>query len=119
MNEKDRNSLLTLKAKLILALNLVAILLLFSFYLVNAQDFPENNSCTSDWFLIFEMPNSKHCKDFGEENLGDYFLYGCWGEKESDYFGTYKTIVDYYSICGYTSSITSEDNFQFLPLVVK
>ncbi|PNX51838.1 MAG: hypothetical protein BV456_01800 [Thermoplasmata archaeon M8B2D] len=120
MNEKDRNSLLTLKAKIILALNLVAILILWSFTLVNAQEgFPENPACKSDWFLIWELPNSKHCQDFGEENLGDYFLYGCWGEKESQYFGTYKTIVAYYSFCGYTSSITSDKFFEFLPLVVK
>jgi hypothetical protein len=105
---------MSLKTKIILGIKVAAISASLIFTAANAQnDLPDN--C----FLLWELKNSKYCQDFGEDNLGDYFLYACEGKKYSEYFGWYTTIINYVSFCGYTSSITSEENFEFLPLVVK
>jgi len=101
MKQKNELSLLTLKAKIFLALNILAILVLLSFTIVNASGFDD---CKTEPFILWNFPQHKYCSG------GDYLLYVCLDENSELIF-----------VPACTSSFTPEENFTgiFLPLVIK
>lgn len=98
MKEKDRLSLLSLKAKIFLAINLLAILVLLSFTIVNAESFDD---CRTEPNLLWFFPNHRYCDG------GDYKLFTCLNEENE---------LIFVPTC--TSGISSEEHFYF-PLVLR
>ena len=100
MKEKNELSLLSLKAKIFLALNILAILIMLSFTVANAQSFDD---CKTEPFLLWNFPQHKYC--FG----GDYSLFICLDENSE---------LIFVPTC--TSSFTEENYYGiFLPLVIE
>lgn len=58
--------------------------------------------CTSDWYLMWEIPNCPYCDDL--EHYGTYSLYSCEVIKFSDVYGEYKT-TKFKSECVYGMGI--------------
>ena len=93
------NERITLKTKLILAVNLAAIISLLIFSAVNAG---RMDSCETEPVLLWEIPDHPICGG------GIYRLYACFDEEKS---------FTFVSAC--TSGIKSTDDFIFLPVITK
>ena len=111
------------KTKVISAVNTALVLASLFYAGVSATESPPplDSECKTPWNLVWNFPTHRYCSELGENNLGDYYLYSCEGEKYSEYFGWYKTIVKFASQCIYSEIIIPENNTQvvFLPLIIK